>query len=84
VNVQIARGSKLNAQGEEDNVRFGSQLLAGSSTDILQLLITAAMYERSSHSFSSIRIFWKGLALNAFAGFRLSDDTIPASLNCAP
>src|SRR4030088_631383 len=40
-------------------------------------------YERSNRSSSSIRIFSKGLALNEFIGFHLSDDSIRASLNCA-
>jgi len=57
--------------------------LRGKSTDILRLLITTAMYERSNRSSSSIRIFSKGLALNEFIGFHLSDDSIRASLNCA-
>src|SRR5712671_6398579 len=47
------------------------------------IVIITAMYERSNRSSSSIRIFSKGLALNEFIGFHLSDDSIRASLNCA-
>jgi hypothetical protein len=41
------------------------------------------LYEQSNRSSWSIRIFSKGLALNEFVGFRSSDDSIRASLNCA-
>jgi len=54
-----------------------------SSTDILQLSTTTAMHELSNRSSSSIRMFLKGLALNELIGFRLSDDSTRASLNCA-
>ena len=51
-----------------------------SSTDISRLLTTKARYERSNRFSSSIRIFSKGLALNAFTGFRSSDEFYPRFL----
>jgi Tol biopolymer transport system component len=83
VYVMNADGSARRELGAAVDNRQGPPQFSPDGRYVYFVPNNNGQYERSSRSSSSIRIFSKGLPLNEFIGFRLSEDSIRASLNCA-